>query len=267
MPLPKRPSTPYLFATRSRGVPIVVWCALLFGDTFGNGNAPESCRPAPGETRLLTGLEVPWPTDLHWPEKPFPILLLTSSASSCSHPFSGSLFRGCARSRGGWCDGRTVTGEHKKRGKFLNALILSHPPWNRGIQLTFCPHQTQPLWHSWNAEAFFTNLGNYHSGHGAQNRDRDPGWCTVTAHVAEAVFRFVQLKLDLPTNSSLTSLRQPIFGCDNGGWLVYCVKIMDTKHSHGFYGKFVWCVLLPIVYTLGYVSHWMFVFFLSGLFN
>lgn len=31
---------------------------------------------------------------------------------------------------------------------------------------------------------FFTNLGNYRSGHGAKNRARDPGRCTVTASVA-----------------------------------------------------------------------------------
>lgn len=71
--------------------------------------------------------------------------------------------------------------------------------------------------------SFFANLGNYRSGHGAQNRDRDPGRCTVTARVAEAALRFVQPKPNLPTNSSLTSLQQHIFGGYNACQLVYCV--------------------------------------------
>ncbi|CAB1446225.1 unnamed protein product [Pleuronectes platessa] len=71
--------------------------------------------------------------------------------------------------------------------------------------------------------SFFTNFGNYRSGHGAQNRHRDPGRGTVTARVAEAALCFVLLKPDLPTNSSLTSPQQPIFGDYNGCRLVYCV--------------------------------------------
>lgn len=88
------------------------------------------------------------------------------------------------------------------------------------------PTQTQPLWHSWNAEAFFfTNLGNYHSGHGAQNKDRDPGRYAVTAHVADASLCFVLPKPDLPTNSSLTSLKHTIFGGYNACPLVYCIAL------------------------------------------
>lgn len=70
---------------------------------------------------------------------------------------------------------------------------------------------------------FFTNLGNYRSGHGAQNRDRDPGRCTVTASAAEAVLCFVLPKPNLPTNSSPTSARRPIFGGYNACQLVHCV--------------------------------------------
>lgn len=127
--------------------------------------------------------------------------------------------------------GGTVTGEHKEKGKFLNAQSPSHPPWNQRLQLTFCPHKpslcdTPGMLKPFSFFFFFTKLGNYRSGHGAQSRDRDPGRYDVTAPVSETALCIVLLKPDLPTNSSLTSLQHPVFGAYNAGRLVYCVASM-----------------------------------------
>lgn len=129
------------------------------------------------------------------------------------------------------------------------------------------PTQTLPPWHSWNAEAFFffANLGNYHSGHGAQNRDRDPGRCTVTARVADAPLCFVLPKPDLPTNSSLTSLKHTIFDGYNACPLVYCVTPgipSIPMHCVGMLGRimahhwlcFVWNILTKLSFVAALLS-------------
>lgn len=120
--------------------------------------------------------------------------------------------------------GGMVTGEHKDSGKipicfnpFTSKLESQNPT-------PICPHKPSPCGTPGMLKFFFfTNLGNYHSGHGAQNRDRDPGRCAVTARVADAPLCFVLLKPDLPTNSSLTSFKHAIFGGNNACPLVYCI--------------------------------------------
>lgn len=103
--------------------------------------------------------------------------------------------------------------------------MSSHPPWNHRIQLTFCPHKSSLCDTPGMLKLFFfTNLSNYHSSHGAQNRDRDPGRCAVTAHVADAALCFV-LPKNLPSNSSLTSLKQTIFGGYIACPLVNCILL------------------------------------------
>lgn len=173
-----------------------------------------------------TDLEVTQTTDLLWRGRPDHILLLTSSASLPSHPLSFPLLGTRGRSRGGWGDGWGRWQESIRRGE--NSWVLKSLHIHPGIRESSSHSaHTNPalvtLLECWSFFFFFTNLSNYRSGHGAQNRDRDPGRCTVTARVAEAALCFVLPKPNLPTNSSLTSLQQPIFGGCNACRLVYCV--------------------------------------------
>lgn len=164
-----------------------------------------------------------WPvlTREAWPHTSLDLQRVSTLPPSFSSPIEKQgLIKGCEGWWVGWWQESIRRGENSWVLKFLHIHPGIRESNSHSAHTNPAPFDTPGMLKFF---FFITNLGNYHSGHGAKNRDRDPGRYAVTARVAEAVLCFVLLKPELPTNSSLTSLQQPIFGDYNACQLVYCV--------------------------------------------